>query len=189
MTQAEQTTKPTPTLAQVVDDLFYAAHTTAAAIEGCLRHISVNDGGWAPGTWGIRTGGTLTVRDAEGRIVRQEIILTPDVTWANSTAEYAGNKTQAVINDENNRPSIEMIDDEAGVYAGGIPFQYTCPVDGAIKTGSIAFSGWPQIADHVSVTMWASMGCLTFERQVMLDLAGDCAIRDELLELEQGWAM
>ena len=168
-----------------IDDLFYEAHRTAATIEGLLRRVNVPEGGWCPGKWGACTGGTLTVRDEEGRIIRQETILHPSAKWANETAVYANNKTQAVIDDDKKRPSINLVNEEAKIWAGGIPFQYICPESGTEKTGSIAFSGWPQLGDHTAVVVWAFQARIKIDKDALLDECPGSSFKEAILEADK----
>jgi|GEM_PF-5556113 len=168
-------------LATQVDLLFQIAHDEAPEIESVLRAMTEEQGGWSPEKWEDKTGGTLLVMDAEGRVVRTEMVMQPSPEWREATEGYALAKARAVIGSEEGSPSIELIDDDAGIWAGGIPFSYTCPYDGSVKIGAIAFSGWPQNADHLSVSLWGTASNLTIDMAHMMNACPYNLLKEELL--------
>ncbi len=133
----------------MVTDLVSMAQDVARDVENALRKLTVDQGGWPSDKWIGRHGGTLVIMDADGNTVTSQSVLRPNKQWAQQTCELATEKAKRAL--ETGRNSIATRNPGAGQYGGAILFEYKCAITGETCIGAIAFSGWPEWADHLVV--------------------------------------
>lgn len=138
-----------------VADVFEIARLVADTVQKGLKILTLEEGGWPLEKWSERSGGTLAIIDADEMHVSVQSINGPPKDWQGQTAKFAIEKARRALSTGYN--SVVTRDPDTEKYSGAVLFEYICAVSGEIRVGAIAFSGWPEWADHLFVNELAFM--------------------------------
>jgi len=169
-----------------IDDVFDYVARLYPLVANALADVLEKDGGWSTEKSAERLGGYVTFMDAEGRVVRSDMVGNPSASWATETEEIARYKCRVVL--ETGDATIDHVNVEQGVYAGGIPVEYICPHTGEEKVGALAFSGLPQYADHALVICGAFYARMNFRRELLIDACANQNTATTVFNVQKGYA-